>query len=125
TFAELFEHKAEITKKEGTPFESIVPPSGESIEMVWNRVSKVVHEILDTKENTLVVTHGGTGSLLMAQLLQGSMATARAFRFANAGVTELQLRPDGAFLIVRFNDTSHLAESPLTGGLDGSHRREA
>lgn len=124
TFAELFQHKAHITKSQGTPFESIVPPNGESIEMVWDRVAGVVADLRSQSSNALVVTHGGTGSLLMAQLLQGTMATARAFRFANAGITELQLRPDGAFLIVRFNDTTHLREAPLTGGIDGSHGRE-
>ena len=71
----------------------------------------------------VVVSHGGASALLLAQIVQGTIDVSRAFRFANAGVTELNRRDDGTFYIVRYNDTTHLrTETVLSGDLDGTHR---
>ena len=87
---------------------------------VWERLSGVSQELFATRENVAVVSHGGACALLLAQLLMGSMQTARAFRFGNTAVTELVKRPEGLFLMERYNDASHLSTSARQGDLDGS-----
>lgn len=121
---------------EGLPFEEIHrqvpgsgvgafefrPPGGESFQDVWNRVEPVAAELFDEKDPIAVVTHGGTCAILLAQLLKGTQATPRAFRFGNTGVTELQRRPDGLFTMIRYNDLTHLSSPAKSGDLDGSRR---
>jgi len=100
-----------------------VPPGGESLHHVWERLRTVSTELFESAEDTVVVTHGGACSLLLAQLLRANIETSRSFRFANAGITELHKRLDGLFNLVRYNDARHLDGSAiLSGNLDGVSR---
>lgn len=122
-FAELRWHKEREAKRLGVSMEAVVPPKGESILMVWERLEAVVTELRAVKESTVVVTHGGTCALLLAKLVRGQVETARAFRFANTGISELRRHADGNQTLQRYNDTSHLADMKvLTGDLEGAHR---
>jgi 2,3-bisphosphoglycerate-dependent phosphoglycerate mutase len=104
------------------PYE-VCPPGGESMRDVWERLSPVLDLIRESQGPLALVTHGGTCGLLLARLVQGTLATARSFRFANTGVTELERRPDGTFAIVRYNDTAHLQMGrALSGSVDGATR---
>lgn len=89
---------------------SIRPPGGESFEDVWRRVIPVADRLAESLKvrSVIVVSHGGFSSLLLARLIAASPETARSFRLRNTSVTELELRPDGAFQLVRFDDTQHL-----------------
>ncbi len=99
------------------------PPGGESLEMVWRRIAPLRAELEAGDAPAAIVTHGGTASLFLAQLLRGALESAKSFRFGNASVTELHRRPDGLFTLVRYADTSHLeGESALSGSLDGVSR---
>ncbi len=80
------------------------PDGGESYVDVWNRLERVVG--LFTVPS-VVVSHGGTLGLLLAKLTGGGFDEARAFRFANASITEVE-RTGGIWSIVRQNDSSHL-----------------
>lgn len=95
-------------EEQGTPRELIQAPNGESIQEVWDRLDSVA-AILDQIEKPIaVVTHGGAGSLLLAKLLRGTIHTGRAFRLGNCAITELERRQHDAFIILRYNDISHL-----------------
>jgi len=99
------------------------PPGGESLADVWKRLEPVVESLEAEEAPTLVVTHGGTCSLLLSRLLRANLATARSFRFVNCGITELGRRADGLFNLLRYNDVAHLAGAPyLSGNLDGVSR---
>jgi len=99
------------------------PPGGESVRDVWDRVGPVASELANGTRTVAVVSHGGATALLLSRIIGGTIEVSRAFRFANAGITELAQRHDGAFYIVRYNDTAHLkAETVLSGDLDGTHR---
>jgi len=87
------------------------PPGGESMDATWQRVQSIAERLRSETKNTLVVSHGGTSCLLLAQLIAGTIQTARAFRFHNCTVTELFRRPDGIFQLIRFNDASHLSSA--------------
>lgn len=104
----------------GRPREEIRPPGGESQLDVWERIERVALELEALSEPAVVVTHGGTCSLLLARMLRGSVNTARSFRFDNTGITTIARRPDGGFHLVRYNDSSHLRQAALlSGSLDG------
>lgn len=93
---------------------------GESFRDVWNRLDPIADELFATREDVAVVTHGGSCALLLAKLLHGNIETCRAFRFGNTAITELERRPDGLFLMVRYNETAHLTKTALAGDTDGS-----
>jgi len=96
------------------------PPGGESFHDVWDRVKPVTRELFERKKDVVVVAHGGTCAILLAQLLKGSHETSRAFRFGNTSVTTLELRPEGSFLMTVYNDMSHLTVPGREGDLSGS-----
>jgi broad specificity phosphatase PhoE len=101
----------------------VTPQNAETWQQVWERLGRFVVEIEAGVEPCVVVTHGGTGSLLVARLVRGSIETSRSFSFGNTGVTELELRPEGFYKILRYNDTSHLGRSAvLSGSVEGSTR---
>lgn len=123
SFHELQSRKLEIASREGIPLEAVVPPNGESILMVWERLAPVAQELVAEGRDTLVVTHGGSCALLLSHLILGDWHTARAFRFGNASVTELARRPGGGLVITSYNDMAHLGDvGALAGDLGGSHR---
>lgn len=100
---------AEVPERGLSALYEACPPGGESMQMTWERIRPMTERLFQQKENTLVVSHGGTSSLMLSQLIRGDIHTARAFRFHNCAVTELMRRADGTFQLLRFNDTSHLA----------------
>lgn len=96
----------------------VCPPNGESIQDVWDRLSPFV-KVLDQcpLASVAVVSHGGTGALLLAQLLRGTIWTGRSLRFGNTSVTELLRRPNGTWQLLRYSDTTHL-EAPSAPMID-------
>ena len=65
----------------------------------------------------------GPIDLLLAKLMRATVDTARSFRFGNTAITELHQRPDGFYLMVRYNDASHLKDlSVRLGNLEGTSR---
>lgn len=62
--------------------------------------------------SVLIVTHGGSGSALIAALIHGSPATADCFRLSNCSITEILVEGSRRRL-VRFDDHAHLDEAPL------------
>jgi len=103
------------------------PPNGESFTAVWQRLKPISRDLLSAEESTVVVTHGGSLSLLLAQLLGAPIEVSGAFRFANTSVTELGRLPDGRWHLAKYNDTRHLEsihelENALIGSIDGSSR---
>lgn len=115
-----FDELHRIATSSGKSLIEYVPPGGESFLDVWSRLSTFTAELVEHDDDQVVVTHGGTCALLLAQLLRGRPETSRSFRFGNTAVTELQRRPDGTFLMVRYNDTSHLDVPAREGDVDGS-----
>ena len=116
----LLASEAEIA---GITAQQVRPPGGESFDDVWKRLESVQELLLGTRDHIVVVSHGGALSLLLAKLIRGTLDTSRAFRFSNTGVTELQRRADGLFLMNRYSDTAHLAtDNVLSGGAEGVSR---
>jgi broad specificity phosphatase PhoE len=97
-----------LQAKKGVGLFEARPPGGESLNDIWSRVAPVSKSLRKAGGSLVVVTHGGVCAVLLAQLLKGTIETSRSFRFSNASVTELLLRPEGDFHLVRFNDTAHL-----------------
>jgi broad specificity phosphatase PhoE len=96
------------------------PPGGESFHDVWTRTEPLIASLNDEDDDLAIVTHGGTCSLLLAQLLRGTLQTSRSFRFGNTAVTELERRRDGLYTMIRYNCTAHLSTPARQGDLDGS-----
>jgi broad specificity phosphatase PhoE len=90
------------------PYAEFRPPNGESKVDLWTRVGEVADEVRNLDKTTVIVTHGGSGGILLAHLLRGTVDTAHGFRFGNTAVTEFDRRTDGSFVMIRYNDTSHL-----------------
>jgi len=86
------------------------PPGGESMADVWERTAPFIQELLGRSEDTVVVTHGGTKSILLAQLVRGTLETPKAFRFLNTAVTVLERRPAGTCGLLYYGDASHLQD---------------
>ena len=123
TFSEVGSRIQERATSRGITAQEVRPPGGESFLDVWNRLDPV-HQMLRQSDDTIVVvSHGGALSILLAQLVRGTLDTCRAFRFANTGITELERRAEGLFLITRYSDSSHLGSGlVLSGNIDGITR---
>lgn len=122
-FADIAERFVGLERATGVDMFDVKAPGGESYQEVWDRVGGVVARLEGVEKPTVVVSHGGTSALLLARLLQGTMATARAFRMHNTAITELNRGPDGLWRLTRYNDYSHLQSMvALAGDSDGSHR---
>ena len=105
----------------GVTRNEVTPPGGESFVEVWSRLESVVADVRKRNEDTAIVAHGGTCSLLMAMFLNGDVHLSNAFRFSNASISELEPRPDGGLRLIRYNDVSHLVGVAVTSGVaDGS-----
>ncbi len=121
-FDEVLRRREEI-EKQGVDLFQHRPDEGESMQDVWDRVTSIVTDLSAQKEPLAIITHGGTLSVLLAQLLRATAATSRSFRFGNTALTELDRHPEGHYTLIRFNDTSHLKEmKSIEGSLDGTHR---
>ena len=86
----------------------VTPPGGESFVEVWDRLVSGVADVRSRNENTAIVAHGGTCSLLTAMFLDGDVSLSNAFRFSNASINEFEPRPEGGHRLVRYYDVSHL-----------------
>ncbi len=118
---ELVEALERIAEREGTTFFDARPPNGESLMDVWIRIQPVVEDLRQSYGSTVVVTHGGTATLLLAGLLGMAPHMARAFRFSNTGVSKIIQRDDGSLVLVKHNDVSHLDGPVLSGDVEGVH----
>ncbi len=121
-FEDLGRFFVEESLKTGSAATELRPPNGESLADVWARIERVTEEIHAEHEPILVVTHGGTCSLLLAKLIGSTLESSRAFRFSNTGISTLARRPDVGLHLQKYNDTSHLRERALVGSVEGPHR---
>ncbi|AIE83461.1 histidine phosphatase family protein [Fimbriimonas ginsengisoli] len=122
-FRDLAATQIELGLQQGVSFTEVRPPNGESFADVWTRLDPFMDAIEESDERIAVVTHGGTCAVLLARLMRANVDSIRSFRFGNTAVTELERRADGFYLLVRYADTSHLADArALTGSVDGSRR---
>jgi 2,3-bisphosphoglycerate-dependent phosphoglycerate mutase len=124
-FPELMERLQLRAVQQGVSLDDVVPPRAETLQQVWDRLGGVAEELIAGHEPTAVISHGGTGSLLLSRLVGGTVATSRAFGFGNTGFAELERRRDGLFRILRYNVTAHLDEPVLSGDLEGSATHRA
>jgi len=85
-----------------------MPPNGESPEAQWQRIRAGIQKIEAHSDDLVIVSHGGTCSMLLAQLLKGNPETARSLTFGNTAICELFRRSDGVWRLLRYNDTGHL-----------------
>lgn len=108
-YDEVRDHLESVAEESKLEHYLVRPPNGESVQDVWERLKPFV-EVLDHSplSSAAVVSHGGTGALLLSQLLRGTIWTARSLRFGNTSVTELLRRPNGTWQLLRYADTSHL-----------------
>ncbi len=84
------------------------PDNGESVKDVWKRLGKFERLLERTSDNTVVFTHGGTCSVILAKLIRANVDSTKSLRFENASMTELIRRPDGFWQLLNYNSTSHL-----------------
>ncbi|MAE66537.1 MAG: hypothetical protein CMJ18_19890 [Phycisphaeraceae bacterium] len=105
------------------PAHTFRPPDGEDLigedyTMVHDRAASFLNEMLADPgdETVLVVTHGGIVRHMLAYAHRLPMTEVSRFETDNASITELQTTEDGAFEIVRMNDTSHLSDDPELAG---------
>lgn len=107
-FAEMAPRYAELHAQTGLPATEVRPPGGESLRDLWERLEPTIQEVHAGEQTVAIVAHGAAISILLAQLIQGTLATSRAFRFGNCAITELERRPEGAYLMLRFDDKRHI-----------------
>ena len=123
SFSTVSANLYERATKHGISAQEVRPPNGESFLDVWHRLNPICEQLGSADGTVVVVSHGGALAILLAKLLKGTLDTSRAFRFGNNGITELERRVDGLFLITRYNDTNHLTSGRvLSGSLDGISR---
>jgi broad specificity phosphatase PhoE len=81
---------------------------------VFMRSVSFLHELFQrhTEGTVIIVTHGGSGSALIAALINGGPATADAIRLSNCSITEILIEGSRR-RVVRLDDHSHLTEAPL------------
>lgn len=99
------------------------PPGGETFDHLWERVERAYRRIRLREGTGMVVTHGGTCGVLMAQFLLGSKECAHGFRFGNTSVCILERTEVGPYRLISYNDTSHIEGPVLGGSLSGVHRK--
>lgn len=99
----------------------VTPPNGEDFGTLWERVSRAAARIHARKGTGMIVTHGGTCGVLLAQLIGGTPRTALSFRFANTGVCVLERGREDYCRLIGYNDVSHLSDPVLSGDLGGVH----
>jgi broad specificity phosphatase PhoE len=94
----------------------IAPPGGETVRAFQGRVVRALDRWRGEYPDGAVlwVTHGGVLGVLLCHLLGMDLARRGQFRRDNAALTELELRAEGYAMLMRLNDTGHLAG--LSGG---------
>jgi len=89
--------------------EDIRRPGGETVGELWSRAAEAAADIVAAHpgQTVVVVTHGGTLRVIVADALEYSMEQMFSMDgFANASITELRLSSDGVSL--HFDDSSGL-----------------
>jgi broad specificity phosphatase PhoE len=94
----------------------VAPPGGETVRAFQGRVVRALDRWRAEYPHgsVLWVTHGGVLGVLLCHLLGMDLARRGQFRRDNAALTELELRAEGYAILMRLNDTGHLAG--LSGG---------
>ena len=103
-YTDLHVWMGEQAKSLGVADWEVRPTEGESMADVWKRLDTVEQDLFNETRTTVVVSHGGALAQLLAKLIKGTPLTPRAFRFSNCGVTTLGRRPDGSFLLEKFDE---------------------
>jgi broad specificity phosphatase PhoE len=75
------------------------------------RLSKIDSQI--PHGDILIVGHGGTLRMLLAELLDLSPESSRIFRFDNCSLTTVVQRENAPPLLAAYNDTIHLRSADL------------
>lgn len=110
-FSVIRERFETIARDESCDNFEIVPPNGESMIQVFDRLHDVNERLSRETGDICIITHGGTQGLLLARVLRAAPHIAKAFRFNNSSVTTLERRADGLYSLIGYNETPHLAES--------------
>ena len=100
---------SEMATDNGLPLYDAKAPDGESHRDVWERVEPVLYPYFADDLNLAIVTHGGTSRVILSILLKGTLDTTFCFKLEHAGVSQIDRRPDGPFVLSFYNDISHLA----------------
>ncbi len=110
--AELRRRLDAEARDRGVAASLVRPPGGESLADAWARVEPVAATLTQEPAegaSVVVVSHGAISSLLLAQLIHGTLETARSFRPQNASITVLERREGGGLRLVRYDDVTHLS----------------
>jgi probable phosphoglycerate mutase len=86
------------------------PPGAETIEDALTRVAALLRDVTRRTDSVAcLVSHGGILRLVARRLLGLAARRAWAMDVDNASLSELRRDgPDGAWIVVRWNDTAHL-----------------
>jgi probable phosphoglycerate mutase len=113
TFAEAAdgwpaEHAAWLTST------AVPPPDGESFDAVAARVARFVERarIAYPGAGVVVVSHASPLKLVLRAALGGGVEALHRLALAPAGLSIVDIWPDGGVAVERVNDTCHLKESP-------------
>jgi alpha-ribazole phosphatase/probable phosphoglycerate mutase len=108
---ELYHDLRRLLESQNVPDFDKSPPNGESVQMVWDRVVSFLPVVWDAEGDVVIVSHGGTCGMILAQLLEAPIETARAFRFPNAAITELSVIDRPKCHLIRYADVNHLSRA--------------
>jgi probable phosphoglycerate mutase len=108
TFAEARDRDPELHAK-WLGAEDIAPPGGESFAAVRTRVAAELASIVAEHEGEtlVVVTHVTPIKMILRQALGGSAEILYRMHLDLAGLSEVQVFPDGGTCVRLVNDTSH------------------
>ncbi|MDO8361764.1 MAG: histidine phosphatase family protein [Actinomycetota bacterium] len=99
----------------GDPFATTFP-GGETVAAFQFRVGSALRRTLDLYdgETVVIVCHGGVIDAVMRQALRAPGMGAFQLRTRNTSITELQLDKHHTWVLLRYNDTAHLAGLPTS-----------
>lgn len=95
------------------------PPGGESLQDVLARVAAALRELLrrHADQTLVIVAHDAVNRVILLHALDMPLSRYRSFAQDNCALSEIDFA-DGAFSILRVNDTGHL-EAASRGALRG------
>jgi broad specificity phosphatase PhoE len=94
------------------------PPGGESLMDVRERCRRFLVRLTErepeiSEGDFLIVGHGGTLRIMLAELLRFPPDASKAFRFDNCSLTTVQNRNGLPPLLVAYNDSMHLQRADV------------